>query len=174
MEYIPSNLALNRAHLAFFQDRRARERESRCLLRVKVCHLYISNNLNAQHNVSFCTPLIFNRSNLYGFRITFSTYSYLLNEFLLYLMMSRFMFSFHFDHFTDGRTPWTGDQLDARPLPKHRINTYTYQTSVPCVGFEHKISASELAKTVYASDRSATVTGWCIFNVQNYNSVLSH
>ncbi|PNF19818.1 hypothetical protein B7P43_G14295 [Cryptotermes secundus] len=26
---------------------------------------------------------------------------------------------FH-DHFTDGRTPWTGDQLVARPLPKHR------------------------------------------------------
>jgi hypothetical protein len=25
------------------------------------------------------------------------------------------------DHFyTDGRTPWTGDQLIARPLPKHR------------------------------------------------------
>jgi hypothetical protein len=27
---------------------------------------------------------------------------------------------FHFDHFTDGRTPWTSDQLVARPLPKHR------------------------------------------------------
>jgi hypothetical protein len=24
------------------------------------------------------------------------------------------------DHFTHGRTPWTGDQLVARPLPKHR------------------------------------------------------
>jgi hypothetical protein len=24
------------------------------------------------------------------------------------------------DHFTDCRTPWTGDQLIARPLPKHR------------------------------------------------------
>jgi hypothetical protein len=28
-------------------------------------------------------------------------------------------FQFH-DHFTDGRTPWTRDQLVARPLPKHR------------------------------------------------------
>jgi hypothetical protein len=28
-------------------------------------------------------------------------------------------FQFH-DHFTDGRTPWTSDQLVARPLPKHR------------------------------------------------------
>jgi hypothetical protein len=24
------------------------------------------------------------------------------------------------DHFTDSRTPWTGDQLVARPLPKRR------------------------------------------------------
>jgi hypothetical protein len=28
-------------------------------------------------------------------------------------------FQFH-DHFTDGRAPWSGDQLVARPLPKHR------------------------------------------------------
>jgi hypothetical protein len=28
-------------------------------------------------------------------------------------------FQFH-DHFTDGRTPLTSDQLVARPLPKHR------------------------------------------------------
>jgi hypothetical protein len=28
-------------------------------------------------------------------------------------------FQFH-DHFTEGRTPWTGDQLVSRPLPKHR------------------------------------------------------
>jgi hypothetical protein len=27
---------------------------------------------------------------------------------------------FHFDHFTDGRTPWTSDQLVVRPLSKHR------------------------------------------------------
>jgi hypothetical protein len=26
----------------------------------------------------------------------------------------------YFDHFTNGRTPWTSDQLVARPLPKHR------------------------------------------------------
>jgi hypothetical protein len=34
------------------------------------------------------------------------------------------------DHFTDGRTPWMGDQLVATPLPKHRTtqtqkNTHT-------------------------------------------------
>jgi hypothetical protein len=28
-------------------------------------------------------------------------------------------FQFH-DHVTHGRTPWTGDQLVARPLPTHR------------------------------------------------------
>jgi hypothetical protein len=42
---------------------------------------------------------------------------------------------------------------------KHRINTYTHQKSMPCVGFEPTISASERAKTVHALDRSATVTG---------------
>jgi hypothetical protein len=42
---------------------------------------------------------------------------------------------------------------------KHRINTYTYQTSMPCVGFKPTIPASERAKTVHSLDRSATVTG---------------
>jgi hypothetical protein len=42
---------------------------------------------------------------------------------------------------------------------KHRINTYTHQTSMLCVGFESTIPASERAKTVHALDRSDTVTG---------------
>jgi hypothetical protein len=41
---------------------------------------------------------------------------------------------------------------------KHRINTYTYQTSIPWVGFEPTILASERAKVVHVLDRSATVT----------------
>jgi hypothetical protein len=41
---------------------------------------------------------------------------------------------------------------------KHRINAYTHQISMPCVGFEPTISASERAKTVHALDRTATVT----------------
>jgi hypothetical protein len=41
---------------------------------------------------------------------------------------------------------------------KRRINIYTYQTSMPCVGFEPTIPTSERAKTVHALDRSATVT----------------
>jgi hypothetical protein len=36
---------------------------------------------------------------------------------------------------------------------KHRINTYTYQTAMPCVGFETTIPASERAKTVHALDQ---------------------
>jgi hypothetical protein len=39
---------------------------------------------------------------------------------------------------------------------KHRINTYTYQTSVPYVGFGPTIPASERAKTVHALARWAT------------------
>jgi hypothetical protein len=42
---------------------------------------------------------------------------------------------------------------------KHRINTHTHQTSVPWVGFEPTIPASERAKTVHTLDRSAPVTG---------------
>jgi hypothetical protein len=42
---------------------------------------------------------------------------------------------------------------------KHRINTYTHQTSMPCLEFEPTIPASERVKRVHALDRSATVTG---------------
>jgi hypothetical protein len=70
-----------------------------------------------------------------------------------------------YDHFTDGRTPWTSDQLVARPLPRHRTtqvqNKHTYQTSMPYVGFEPTIQASKRAKTVHSLVRSATVTGRC-------------
>jgi hypothetical protein len=37
--------------------------------------------------------------------------------------------------------------------------THTHQTSMPWVGFEPTIPASERAKTVHTSDRPATVTG---------------
>jgi hypothetical protein len=38
--------------------------------------------------------------------------------------------------FTDGRTPWTGDQLVARPLPTNRTTqtqkkAHRYETSMP-------------------------------------------
>jgi hypothetical protein len=83
-----------------------------------------------------------------------------------------------YGHFTDGRTPWTSDQLVARPLPKHRTtqtqnkHIHTHQTSIPCVGFELTIPASERAKTVHVLDRSATVTGICFEFHNFYRSVL--
>jgi hypothetical protein len=83
----------------------------------------------------------------------------------LWALASAFQFR---DHFTDGRTPWTTDQLVARALPKHRINTYTHQTSMPCVGFELTIPASERAKTGHALDRSATVTGRRVYYLEDF------
>jgi hypothetical protein len=52
---------------------------------------------------------------------------------------------------------------------KHRINTYTYQTSIPYVGFEPMIPASERAKTVHALDCSDTVTDGVSSLVITYN-----
>jgi hypothetical protein len=79
------------------------------------------------------------------------------------LLGSGLLFSFII-LFTDHRTPWTSDQPVARPLPTHRtIQTQNKrihkETSMPRVGFEPRILASERAKTVHALDRSATVIG---------------
>jgi hypothetical protein len=64
--------------------------------------------------------------------------------------------------YTVGRTPWTGDQSVARPLPIYRTtqtrNKRT-QTSMPWMGFEPTIPVFERAKTVHALDRVATVIG---------------
>jgi hypothetical protein len=64
--------------------------------------------------------------------------------------------------YTVGRTPWTGDQPVARPLPAHRtaqIQNKRTQKSMPQVGFEPTIPVFERAKTVHALDRAATVIG---------------
>jgi hypothetical protein len=56
------------------------------------------------------------------------------------------------------------DQLVAGSLRKHRTtqtqkkHIHTHQTSMPYVGFEPTIPASERAKRVCALDRSTTVT----------------
>jgi hypothetical protein len=64
--------------------------------------------------------------------------------------------------FTDGRTPWTGDQPVARPLPEQRTtetqNKRT-QTFITQVRFEPTIRVFVRAKTVHALDRAATMTG---------------
>jgi hypothetical protein len=60
---------------------------------------------------------------------------------------------------TVGRTPWISDQPIARPLPNTNTE-YTYTNFHASVGgFEPRIPASERAKTVHTSDRSATVIG---------------
>jgi hypothetical protein len=64
--------------------------------------------------------------------------------------------------FTVDRTPWTGGQPIARPLPIQRttqIQNKRTQTSMPRVGFEPMIPEFERAKTGHASDRVATVIG---------------
>jgi hypothetical protein len=62
------------------------------------------------------------------------------------------------------RTPWTGDQPVARPLPIYKTtqtqNTRKRtQTSMPRMGFEPTIPAFERARTVHASGRAATAIG---------------
>jgi hypothetical protein len=82
----------------------------------------------------------------------------------------------YFILYTVVRTPWTGDQPIARPLPTHRTtqtqNKRT-QTSMPWVGFEPTISAFERAQTFLALVRAATVIGkalrWC-----RYEGMLPH
>jgi hypothetical protein len=69
--------------------------------------------------------------------------------------------------YTVGRIPWTGDRPVARPLHTHRrIQTQSKctETAMPWVSFEPTIPAFERAKTVHASDRTATVNGtWAHF-----------
>jgi hypothetical protein len=65
--------------------------------------------------------------------------------------------------YTVGRTLLTWDEPVARPLATHRTtqtqNTRT-QTSMPRVGLEPTIPVFERAKTVHASDRTATAIGF--------------
>jgi hypothetical protein len=66
----------------------------------------------------------------------------LLSFLLLLPLWSVGLISQFLDHFTDGRTPWTGDQLVARPLPIHRTtqtqeNAHTH-TKHPCSKWDSK------------------------------------
>jgi hypothetical protein len=69
---------------------------------------------------------------------------------------------FQFLNPVHGRTPWTGVQPVARPLPVRRTtqtqNKLT-QTSMSWLGFEPAIPAFERPKTVHGLDRSTTVMG---------------
>jgi hypothetical protein len=63
---------------------------------------------------------------------------------------------------TVDRTPWTGDQSIARPLPTHRttlIRNNRTQTSMTWVEIEPTTPALKREKTVHALEREATVIG---------------
>jgi hypothetical protein len=64
---------------------------------------------------------------------------------------------------TVGKTPWTGDQLVARPLPlqKHRKAHKHTHTEYACPEWNSnpRVQAPARAKTVHALDRSVIVTG---------------
>jgi hypothetical protein len=71
-------------------------------------------------------------------------------------------FSVSWSFYTVSRTPSTGDQPVARPLPAHRsaqTQNKCTQTSMPQVGFDPTIPVFERAKTDHALDRAATVIG---------------
>jgi hypothetical protein len=85
------------------------------------------------------------------------------------------LLQFHNLFYTDGRNPWTSDQLVAGPLPKHRTThtqkkTHT-QTSMPGIGFETTIPVFERGKTVRALDRAATVIDEVLRNILSFNGV---
>jgi hypothetical protein len=74
--------------------------------------------------------------------------------------------------YTADRTPWTGDQPVARPLPAHRTtqtqNKRTQATMLR-MGFEPTIPVFERAKTVHTLDRAATVISLAFLTVgKNY------
>jgi hypothetical protein len=67
------------------------------------------------------------------------------------------------DIFTTGSTPWTNDQLVARPLPKHRTaqtqNKHIYTTNVHDLKWiRNHDSSVQVGEESRALDHSATVT----------------
>jgi hypothetical protein len=75
-------------------------------------------------------------------------YSSFIHQWLYSPLLGPGLFFIFVIFFTDGRTPWTGDQPVARPLPTHRTTQ---------VGFEPTIPSFERAKMVDPLDRAATV-----------------
>jgi hypothetical protein len=99
-------------------------------------------------------------SEYFGFPSQFSFLSFSLYDSIAFWTFTPF-FSFLILH-TIGRTPWTGDQPVARPLPTHgttQTQNKRTQTSMPQAGFEPMTAVFERAKTVRASDRATTVIG---------------
>jgi hypothetical protein len=109
-----------------------------------ICRQYLSNPLSISHyltGTAMCTGRV-HRADMFV-----NSLSMALQPFLGPSLLFRFVILY-----TVGRTPRTGDQPVARPLPVHRTaqtqNKRT-QTSMPRVGFEPTTAAFERAKTVH-------------------------
>jgi hypothetical protein len=76
----------------------------------------IAKRVGISRQLDFCSVL---KTCLLSDVINWTVLRNLLNPFLLYRTLSRVLF-FRLNHLTDGRTPWTSDQLVARQLPKDR------------------------------------------------------
>jgi hypothetical protein len=88
--------------------------------------------------------------------------------------VQKFNFCTYESIWTFGRTPWTGDQPDARPLPTQDNTTQKKcgHTSIPRAGFEPVIPMFERPKTVRALDSAAIGTGYFENNVLKVHSLL--
>jgi hypothetical protein len=81
---------------------------------------------------------------------------------------------FH-DHFTDGRTPWTSDQLVARPLPKHRT-TQTQNKHIHTPNIHALCGIRNNDPSFRASEESSYLRslGYCdrhkFLNIRTWNS----
>jgi hypothetical protein len=145
--------------ISLFQVRGARERSVQrtagVLTEIRIRHLLNpSEKLPLKPTCSWANLLGDDNNTDTTTTIYLSTYLRIYGSPVLLLDLGRF-FNFII-LYTVGRTPWTGVQPVARPLPAHRTlqtqNKRT-QTSMPWVGFELTIPTFKRAKTFHALDR---------------------
>jgi hypothetical protein len=121
-------------------------------------------------------PTAFKRTDLWSIIYLWQTdltpwkvTNYTLLNSIMYLSMDLQTFAGSWQSFsiliiyTDGRTPWTGDQPITRPLLIYRTTqtqNKRIQTSMPWLRFEPTIPVFERAKTVHVLDRVATSIGF--------------
>jgi hypothetical protein len=140
--------------------------------------LYITASCNSKFTIThFSCPFlsaIFTNTNSYCFQFirVRNSYHHHHHHLLLLLLLpswfrpmtcsvQKFNFQTYESIRTVGRTPWTGDQPDSRPLPTqdNTMQKKRGHTSMPRTIFEPAIPMFERPKTVRASDRSAIGTG---------------
>jgi hypothetical protein len=99
-------------------QRSVREPQKTVLLYCQKCVFIgpLPSNGSTCHNIHMFQEAFLALCNFY---IYLSSLTYLLRS--SYTSRCRVSFFFHFDHFTEGRTTWTSDQLVARPLSEQGI-----------------------------------------------------